>query len=363
MLAMALFWSVMTGYVTCKMKSLNACMSAGLGRTTNGCNDSQHPQRDVTGTSHRSLPSWTDLVPHPLSGNLAEAALSHIALLSWTTKSRRNENDYYGINARGNDLSLPPGLRRMGLERVNSTRREFSSGALFPRFSPICCLEQIRRFSLALDKTVLRRPCAEFPNDNPALYEVLQDLQDLQVLLSSCVDLGEAPTSDPASCNEHAEIPEQEDPLSLETSATVQGVPEPRSDPFASLVELLECVARSAGGTECAARATKGLLGLERFETATLPQLSVDALIAGTQLEQTPNGPRRTEAFTQTVRAWQGVLRGESEDFSMCGAATLDEWSADVLARVLGNAMLAPQLRRELRQRGVAAFGLVAEAA
>jgi hypothetical protein len=47
----------------------------------------------------------------------------------------------------------------------------------------------------------------------------------------------------------------------------------------------------------------------------------------------------------------------------MCGPATLDEWSADILSRVLGNPMLAAQLRRELRQCGVAAFGLVAATA
>ena len=60
--------------------------------------------------------------------------------------------------------------------------------------------------------------------------------------------------------------------------------------------------------------------------------------------------------------AWQGILRGESEDFSLCGG-TLDEWTANVLARLLGNAGRADGIRRELRRRGIAAFGLVSAAA
>jgi hypothetical protein len=56
--------------------------------------------------------------------------------------------------------------------------------------------------------------------------------------------------------------------------------------------------------------------------------------------------------------AWRAILRGESEDFSKC-AATLDEWAAKALASILSAPQEADQLRRELRARGVAAFGLV----
>ena len=37
----------------------------------------------------------------------------------------------------------------------------------------------------------------------------------------------------------------------------------------------------------------------------------------------------------------------------------LDEWAADVLARLMGAPDRIPSLRRDLRTRGVVAFGLV----
>jgi hypothetical protein len=60
--------------------------------------------------------------------------------------------------------------------------------------------------------------------------------------------------------------------------------------------------------------------------------------------------------------AWRAILHAESEDFTLC-ATTLDEWASTTLAAVLGAPAKATVLRRELRARGVAAFGLVLEAA
>jgi hypothetical protein len=65
-------------------------------------------------------------------------------------------------------------------------------------------------------------------------------------------------------------------------------------------------------------------------------------------------------AMEPHAAAWRGILRGESEDYDACGAATLDEWAADVVSRVVGGAGRSDGIRRELRRRGVAAFGLVA---
>jgi hypothetical protein len=60
--------------------------------------------------------------------------------------------------------------------------------------------------------------------------------------------------------------------------------------------------------------------------------------------------------------AWRAILRGESEDFSLC-STPLDEWASLALAQFLSAPHTAAQLRRELRARGVAAFGLVEAAA
>ena len=56
--------------------------------------------------------------------------------------------------------------------------------------------------------------------------------------------------------------------------------------------------------------------------------------------------------------AWAAIVRGESEDFSAC-STPLDEWAAGTVAGILGAPHKAAQLRRELRARGVAAFGLI----
>jgi hypothetical protein len=95
-------------------------------------------------------------------------------------------------------------------------------------------------------------------------------------------------------------------------------------DGYATLVETLRAVVAAEGGT-------------------------VEALSA--LLES-------TEAAT--AAAWRAVLRGEVDDISTCGSAMLDEWAADVVARAIGAPGRAAQLRRELRARGVCAFGLIA---
>jgi hypothetical protein len=56
--------------------------------------------------------------------------------------------------------------------------------------------------------------------------------------------------------------------------------------------------------------------------------------------------------------AWRSILCGESEDFSLC-ATPLDEWASATLARIVAAPHKAGHLRRELRARGIAAFGMV----
>ena len=64
-----------------------------------------------------------------------------------------------------------------------------------------------------------------------------------------------------------------------------------------------------------------------------------------------------------TARAWRAIINGESEDFAACGAKPLDEWASELVARLVSAPGRAAQLRRELRARGIAAFGLVLDAA
>jgi hypothetical protein len=113
-------------------------------------------------------------------------------------------------------------------------------------------------------------------------------------------------------------------------------------DPYLTLVRVLEDVATSAGAGDAALTTLRTLLGQLRIETGASPD----------------HQRLRAQAL-----AWQGILRGESEDFSACGPAMLDEWSAALVALAVGQPARAETLKRELRRRGVAAFGLVDQAA
>jgi hypothetical protein len=85
-----------------------------------------------------------------------------------------------------------------------------------------------------------------------------------------------------------------------------------------------------------------------------------------------PEGVMKLRAMLGTTRidgvvtdpgamAWQGIIRGESDDYSGCGTQTFDEWAASMVAAIARSGR-PEAIRLELRRHGVAAFGLMASA-
>jgi len=194
--------------------------------------------------------------------------------------------------------------------------------------------------------------CSEFPNDNPELHRgaiwvstavgapPVCELpsRDAEVVAASPDPL---PLDDemvePFDDDDDAEPIEIVDDLAFDEAAfdepvdpmVLEAAPE---DPFAKLAGVVKDVAVAFGAGADAATQLDVLLGLQATEASPMPQAA----------------------------AWRGILRGESEDYEACGSTTLDEWAASLVARVVGGAPRADGIRRELRRRGVAAFGLVA---
>jgi hypothetical protein len=168
----------------------------------------------------------------------------------------------------------------------------------------------------------------------------------------------------------------EEEPLEDEEEENARAAP---TDPFVRWLLSLEGTARSLGASDASIACLRALFGQARLDGIDPGERAIEALLArgaivlGTQgpsspslLSPLPRGASRSVTFTGEVQAWQGILRGESEDFALPGGGALpplDEWSADVVARVLGQPSRADGVRRELRRRGIAAFGLVADAA
>lgn len=112
-------------------------------------------------------------------------------------------------------------------------------------------------------------------------------------------------------------------------------VDEGADDAYSVFVDALTDVALGFGADPVGVDRLKGMLGYSRLDGCTADP---------------------------GARAWQSVIRGLSEDFSECGSLTLDEWAAAIVARVVGNGR-SDAIRREVRRRGVAAFGFMADAA
>jgi hypothetical protein len=132
-------------------------------------------------------------------------------------------------------------------------------------------------------------------------------------------------------------------------------------DPFAVWMQRVKETLAASGGAPDALNGLSWLMG--GGGSGELPDATARALTEGNYIVRGNDGFARTPRLARAVDAWKGILRGASEDFSACGASSLDEWTADVAARLLGSPARAGSLRRDLRARGVAAFGLLDEVA
>jgi hypothetical protein len=83
------------------------------------------------------------------------------------------------------------------------------------------------------------------------------------------------------------------------------------------------------------------------------------SLAAARIIRETPEGARFSADFVTTARAWREVLSGETQDLSACGTSTLDGWAGDLLKALGVGRDGKVDVRRELRRRGVAAFGML----
>jgi hypothetical protein len=168
----------------------------------------------------------------------------------------------------------------------------------------------------------------EFPNDNPLLW-VIADAPELpgQGVAESAKD--DDPVVEVIAVLEMLESEDaSEEPIEIVESFDDAHFAPGRPDPFDVFVTTLVEVARAAGGDRPAELVSQFLLAAD-------------------------------EALDETARAWRSVLRGETEDLSLCGNATLDEWAAGIVARSMGEPAKTERVRQDLRRRGVAAFGLL----
>ncbi len=147
-----------------------------------------------------------------------------------------------------------------------------------------------------------------------------------------------------------------------ERLVTTSVEPETRAGPagasgFDAFVAALASILAERGATRAAAN-IGALLGKSRLSRDAFEPATKKALAARGYIDAKSGRP--TPEFSVVAHAWREVLDGTSADLSACGSATLDVWGAELLSVLL----LAPadELRRALRQRGVAAFGMLAAA-
>ena len=213
-----------------------------------------------------------------------------------------------------------------------------------------------------------RAPCAEFPNDNPELHDgavwlCLTPVGPLRAIRRApsvpALEKAEEPT-ETATGREAVECaaePTAEPESEIEPAAEHGAEP----DPFEHLVEVMAKVALAAGATRAAALLPSLLRG-EAVEESALGQERTAALVDRGVFAKSGRGFVLSERVLGTAVAWSRVLRGESCDLGECDG-TLDSWLGQLIADLLGAPQRGDELRRELRGHGVAAFGLIVEAA
>jgi hypothetical protein len=132
------------------------------------------------------------------------------------------------------------------------------------------------------------------------------------------------------------------------------------SDGFGIFVAALAAVLLQRGATRGAA-VIADLLGGTRVAADALGETLVQQLNGRGIGELRGDQFVVDEAFAQTASGWRTLLSSESADFSSC-AETLDDWATGVVTALLPGHAPAKDVRRELRRKGVAAFGMLAAA-
>ena len=139
------------------------------------------------------------------------------------------------------------------------------------------------------------------------------------------------------------------------------GAESEKSAAFRALVAALVEVLLVSGATRAAA-VLPGLLegGADDASHAmALDAESRRSLVAARIAQETDGGLCLAPGFVTTTRAWRDVLSGDAHDLSACGTSTLDGWAGDLLKALGVGRDGKTDVRRELRRRGVAAFGML----
>ncbi|MET0591357.1 MAG: hypothetical protein ABW133_01575 [Polyangiaceae bacterium] len=190
-------------------------------------------------------------------------------------------------------------------------------------------------------------PPPDVAPSNPPTGAAIQELAE-----GRGSELGATPAAAQGNVEPSSETSSENAPKGAETDAA-------RSDsPIDTFLRAVAEVACAHGPAESAAHVES----LFMFGTPAPLDLAPDAraaLLDGNILEADQEGVHVTAWFSNTSSAWQKMLRGESGDLGVCGDATLDGWTADLVARLVAKPNLASAIRRDLRRRGIAAFGML----
>jgi hypothetical protein len=202
-------------------------------------------------------------------------------------------------------------------------------------------------------ESLYRPSAAEFPHDNPRFDRgALWVGSDLCWVAAEETEV-EGVTLEPDGAA--TTVTETATATATTTATTTETADE---DPIATFVRAVTEVALAYGPEDAAAHIAS-LFDVGTFVAENLSATAQAALFEGNILEATDDGIRPTESFASIRTAWQGILRGESGDLAACGESTLDAWTADLVARLVASPDKASMIRRDLRRRGIAAFGML----
>jgi len=192
----------------------------------------------------------------------------------------------------------------------------------------------------------------EFPSDNPDLWRTRPPPEAVPIMEPEPVAETVSESDDDVEVIEFDEA----DFAAVEN----ESIPPPAPvDPFQTYVRKLVEAALAAGAAGRVVELLPAMLGLTRLDARALDDATVDALVAAGMLARSEGGAVvRSDSLVATAQAWRATLLGEEADFSAC-TTMLDEWSASLVATLAGTPAQKESYRRELRSRGVAAFGLV----